>query len=45
MLMQHIPAKTIAKHLSNIEKNYLGFEASPESLLTVAQELLKIDIK
>ena len=45
LLMQHIPARKMAKHLSDIEKNYFGFEATPESLLTVAQELVKIDVK
>jgi len=45
LLMKHITAKKIAMHLSNIEKDYFGFETSPESLLNVAQELIKIDVK
>ena len=45
LLMKQNTAKKIAKHLSNLEKIYFGFEASPESLMNVAQELIKIDVK
>jgi hypothetical protein len=44
LLMEHAPAKKISTHLSSVEKIYLGFEASPKSLLDVAEELMKIDV-
>ena len=45
LLMEHASAKKLANHLSHIEKNYLGYDATPQSLLNVALELIKIDVK
>lgn len=45
LLMEHASGKKIANHLSLIEKNYMGYEATPQSLLAIAKELIKIDVK